>query len=136
MPRDLGFELAGMVLSEEKCPRMYPAGINTDMMTFQEFLHSHDWKKPLFPRDDKVVRKIIRSGQQDASRTWQTAPPHQLLMLALGRAGQRGLSRAEISGLVALDNQTLDELLDALVRSTEIGVAQRQDGQRVYRRLL
>jgi len=106
------------------------------MISFLEFLHGDTWIKPLLPDVDKAVRKIVRSGQQDASQSWQTAPPHQLLMIALARAGQRGLSRAEISGLVDLESDTLDDLLDALVRSAEIGVSQRTDGQRVYRRLI
>ena len=106
------------------------------MMTFSEFLHSNNWKKPLLPRDDKVVRKIIRSGQVGGGvsdwRTAQIAPPHQKLMMALARAGARGLSRSEITGLVDLDGQVLEELLAALVRSSEISVYQTQNGQRVY----
>jgi hypothetical protein len=106
------------------------------MLTFKEFLHSNDWKKPLFPRDDKVVRKIVRSGQVGGTvDSTTTIPSHQKLMLALARAGQRGLSRAEISGMVDLDGQVLEDLLAALVRAAEISVST-IDGQRVYRRLI
>jgi hypothetical protein len=107
------------------------------MQTFLEFLHGDNWKKPLLPDDSKVIRKIVRSGQQaiDTSGSTTTIPSHQLLMLALAQAGQRGLCRAEISGLVDLDGQVLDELLSALTKSGELAVSQMY-GQRVYRRLL
>jgi hypothetical protein len=107
------------------------------MITFQEFLHSDNWKKPLLPDLTKAMARIVRSGQQgypDGNwRTAQIAPPHQKLMLALARAGQRGLTRVEIAGLVDLDGKVLEELLAALVRSGEIGLFQ-VNGQRVYRR--
>ncbi len=104
------------------------------MQTFLEFLHGDGWTKPLLPDLDKAIRKIVRDNQQDASQSWQAAPPHQKLMLALARAGARGLTRVEIAGLVDLDGQVLEQLLAALVRSAEISVST-IDGQRVYRLL-
>ena len=59
------------------------------MITFRGFLHGDNWKKPLLPDLTKATGKIIRSGQQGAVADWQAAPPHQKLMMALARAGQR-----------------------------------------------
>ena len=56
-------------------------------------------------------------------------------MMALAKAGSRGLTRAEISGLVDLDGRVLDDLLSALVRSAEVAISQGNDGRRVYRLL-
>ena len=113
---------------------MHPDGIDKDVITFQEFLHSDNWKKPLLPDLNKATRKIAQRGQQ-AKVSTTTIPAHQKLMMALGRAGARGLARSEISGLVNLDGKTLEDLLAALVRGGEIGVFQ-VNGQRVYRRLV
>jgi len=68
-------------------------------------------------------------------KTVQIAPPHQALMLALARAGQRGLSYEDICGLVDLDTQLLAQLLTALVRSGEIALVRTSNGH-VYRRLI
>jgi len=94
------------------------------MQTFLEFLHSG--QQGAFP-DWSMARDW---------RTVQAAPPHQKMMLALARAGARGLSRAEIAGLVDLDSDTLNELLNALVRGGELAMFTTTDGRRVYRRLL
>ena len=103
------------------------------MQTFREFLHSNDWKKPLLPDLTKAMRKVVRSGQVGGTvASTTTIPSHQQLMLVLGQAGARGLSRREITGLVDVDGKVLEDLLSALVRSAEIGVYQRNDGQRVY----
>ena len=111
-------------------------GINTDMMTFMEFLHGDDWTRPLLPDLNKAMRKIVRSGQATGTvDSTTTFPPHQHLLLLLSRVGARGLSRAEISKLVDLDRDTLNDLLAALVGSAEIAVSQTSDGRRVYRLL-
>jgi hypothetical protein len=106
------------------------------VISFQEFLHGDGWTKPLQPDLDKAIRKVVRDNQQANAklRGATVIPDHQKLMLALAQAGQRGLTRAEIGGLVDLDAKVLEELLAALVRSTEIGIVQRTDGQRVFRR--
>ena len=108
------------------------------MQSFLEFLHGDGWRKPLLPDVNKATRKIVRKGQQanDKCRSTTTIPAHQQLMLVLARAGARGLARAEISGLVDLDGQVLEDLLAALVRSGEIAMSQGKDGQRVYKRLI
>jgi len=110
------------------------------MQTFIEFLHASGWQKPLLPDLTKAMTRIIRKGQQGFPdwdwRTAQIAPPHHKLMLVLARAGTRGLSRAELSGLIDLEGETLDDLLAALVRSGEVGVSTTTDGRRVYRRLI
>jgi len=82
---------------------------------------------------------MIRFPDWLASQSWsiaQIVPPHQKLMLALARAGKRGLSRGEIAGLVALENDTLDELLAALVNCGELSLSNTTDGRRVFRRLI
>jgi len=108
------------------------------MISFLEFLHGDGWQKPLLPDLTKAMTRIVRSTQHanDKLRGTTTIPSHQQLMLVLARAGARGLSRAEISGLVDLESDTLNDLLDALMRSGELALSQRTDGQRVYRRLL
>ncbi len=104
------------------------------MITFSEFLHGDNWKKPLLPDLTKAMARVIRSGQASGTvDSTTTIPSHQELMIALARAGQRGLSRSEISGLVDLDGKVLEDLLAALVRSGELALFQRNDGQRVYR---
>ncbi len=107
------------------------------MMTFTEFLHGDNWKKPLLPDLTKATRKIVRDNQQanDKLRSTTTIPSHQMLMIALARAGARGLTRVELGGLLDLDGQVLEDLLAALVRAAEISVSQ-TNGQRVYRRLV
>ena len=104
------------------------------MQTFQEFLHGDNWTKPLLPDLTKAMVRIVRDNQhaQDKLRSTTTIPSHQKLMMALAQAGRRGLSRAEITGLVDLDSGTLNDLLDALVRAAEISVFT-ISGHRVYR---
>ncbi len=104
------------------------------MMTFLEFLHGDNWKKPLLPDLTKATRKIVRDTQQAKDKLCGTItiPSHQMLVMALARAGTRGLSRAELGSLVDLDGQVLEDLLAALVRAAEISVSQ-TNGQRVYR---
>lgn len=104
------------------------------MISFQEFLHGDNWKKPLLPDLTKATAKIVRKGQQanDELRSTTTIPSHQKLMMALARAGTRGLTRVELGSLLDLDGQVLEDLLAALVRAAEISVSQRTDGQRVY----
>jgi DNA-binding MarR family transcriptional regulator len=112
------------------------------MTSFREFLHGDNWKKPLLPDLTKAMVRITQSGQGGSKypdsywRTAQIAPPHQKLMMALARAGARGLTRGEITGLVDLDSGTLNDVVNALVRSGELEVSQGTDGQRVYRRLI
>jgi hypothetical protein len=106
------------------------------MITFAEFLHGDNWTKPILPDLTKAMTRIIRSGQASGTVDSTTAiPSHQRLMMALAKAGSRGLTRAEISGLVDLDGRVLDDLLSALVRSAEVAISQGNDGRRVYRLL-
>ncbi|MGO8751957.1 MAG: hypothetical protein ACLQNE_38935 [Thermoguttaceae bacterium] len=65
----------------------------------------------------------------------KSLPAHQRLMLLLGWAGRLGMHRGEIGTLVDLPAETLDGLLDALVRSGELSLSVER-GFRVYRRLL
>jgi hypothetical protein len=71
-------------------------------------------------------------------RDWtlmKSLPAHQRLMLLVGWAGRLGMSRGEIGSMVDLPADTLDDLLDALVRSGEIALSVER-GYRVYRRLM
>ncbi len=71
-------------------------------------------------------------------RDWalfKTLPDHQKVMLALGWAARLGMHRGEIGSLLGLPAETLDELLDALVRSGELSLRY-EGGYRVYRRLM
>lgn len=115
---------------------MYPVKGRYGMQTFHEFLHSDDRTKPLLPDLNKATRKIVRGQQANASRSTTIIPSHQRLMIVLARAGARGLTRSELSGLVDLEGDTLNDLLTALIKSGEIAVSQGSDGKRVYRRLV
>jgi DNA-binding IclR family transcriptional regulator len=71
-------------------------------------------------------------------RDWKlmkSLPAHQRLMLLLGWAGRLGMHRGEIGSMVDLPADTLDGLLDALVRSGELSLTNER-GYRIYRRLL
>jgi DNA-binding MarR family transcriptional regulator len=70
-----------------------------------------------------------------AWRSTTTVPSHQRLMQVLAAAGGAGLTRAEIGGLIDLDNGTLDDLLNALIRGGEVAMSHTKDGRRIYCRL-
>jgi hypothetical protein len=108
------------------------------MISFQEFLHGDGWTHPLLPNLTKATAKIVRDGV-NANRKLRgtiTIPSHQSLMLALAKAGTRGVTHEELVGLVDLDREVLGQLLTALIGSGEVALQQTRDGRHVYRRLV
>jgi len=78
------------------------------MLTFLEFLHSDEWKKPIKPpEDNKVIAMIVQSGP-------------------------RGVSRSELGSAIDLPSKVLDEMLEMLARNGWVTVT--WDGENhVYR---
>ena len=77
------------------------------MQSFLEFLHGDNWTKPLLPDDSKVMRRIVRSGQEKGGvPTWRsttTIPAHQRLMMVLWAAGPQGISHTDLAAQIDLD---------------------------------
>lgn len=115
------------------------------MQTFLEFLHGDGWERPLTtPTEYEDLAKIAGSDHRGAFPDWQrdawratiTLSPSQRLMLILAGAGQQGVPHGDLSAMLKLDGDTLNDLLGALVRGGEISVSTTRDGHRLYRRLI
>ena len=59
-------------------------------------------------------------------------PEADRLVPIIAQAGQQGMTRGQIGGLIDLDRDALDELLDGLVRFGLLTVSD-EDGIRFYR---